>query len=142
MGQVVVRKVTEGPSHLVLRVDLAGDGTGELVDYVILSPLDLNPPLRNVVPAFRIMQIWYGMVWFDVTIKAGTVVPSVLWTLARDCDSHTDFRSFGGLIDPAVYGPASPDDDGKLTLSTSGFAVAGSAGTLVLELRKTNQASA
>lgn len=142
MGQVTVQKVVEGQSHLVLRVDLAGDGTGELENYVILSPMDLNPPKRDVIPAFRIMQIWYGMVWFDVTFKAGSVVPRTLWALARDCDSHVDFRSFGGLIDPVAYTSPTADDDGKLLMSTNGFNVAGSAGTIVLELRKTNQASA
>ena len=140
MGQVTVRKVVEGNSHLVLRVDLAGDGTGELDNYVILSPSDLNPRVSDNVPAFRIMQAWYGMVWFDVTIKANTVTPSVLWTLARDCDSHVDFRSFGGLIDPIVYTDPTAIDNGKLILSTNNF-VLGSAGTIVLELRKTNQAS-
>ena len=142
MAQVTVRKVVEGQSHLVLRVDLASDGTGELKNYVILSPMELNPPIPNDVPAFRIMQAWYGLVHFDVTLKAGTIIPSVLWTIAKDCDSHTDFRSFGGLIDANVYNKPPSDDNGKLTISTSGFNLTGSAGTIVLELRKTNQASA
>jgi len=142
MAQVTVRKVVEGQSHLVLRVDMLSDGTGELADYIILSPMELNPPIPNDVPAFRIMQAWYGLVHFDVTLKAGTIIPSVLWTIAKDCDSHTDFRSFGGLIDANVYNKPPSDDNGKLTISTSGFNVAGSAGTIVLELRKTNQASA
>ena len=141
MAQVTVRKVVEGQSHLVLRVDLLSDGTGELANYVILSPSDLNPSMPNSIPAFRLMQAWYGMVWFDVTIGVGTVLPAPLWTLARDCDSHVDFRSFGGLIDPNVYNVQPPDDNGKLTFSTNGFAVVGSAGSIVLELRKTNQAS-
>lgn len=142
MSQVTITKVVEGSSHLVLRVDLLSDGTGELENYVILSPSDLSPPFPNNVPAFRIMQVWYGLVWFNVTFKAGTIVPSVLWTLARDCDSHTDFRSFGGLIDTAVYTNPLEDDNGKLTISTSNFAPVGSAGSIVLELRKTNQVSA
>lgn len=141
MGQVTVRKVVEGSSHLVLRVNLQSDGTGELTDYVILSPSDLNPPMPNNIPAFRLMQIWAGLVWFDVTLKVGVAVPSVLWTHPRDYDGHMDFRSFGGLIDEAVYSNPLPDDNGKLTLSTSDFNVAGSRGTLVLELRKTNQAA-
>jgi len=141
MGQVLVRKVNEGSSHVVIRVDLLSDGTGELENYVILSPSDLRPPFRNVIPAFRVRQMWYGMVWFDITLKTGTIVPTVLWTIARDCDSHVDFRSFGGLLDAAVYSNPTPDDDGKLSISTNGFAPVGSAGSLVIELAKTNQAS-
>jgi len=141
MSQVTVRKIVEGSSHLVLRVDMLSDGTGELEDYVILSPSDLNPVMPNSIPAFRIMQLWYGLSLFDVTFKAGTVIPTTLWTAVKDADSHTDFRSFGGLIDVGVYSVPPSDDNGKLTVSTKGFALAGSIGTLVLELRKTNQAS-
>jgi hypothetical protein len=142
MGQVTVRKVVEGASHLVLRVDLLSDGTGELENYVILSPSDLNPTMPNNIPAFNILQIWYGLVWFDVIFKAGTVVPSMLWALSRDADSHIDFRSFGGVVDSAVYSDPPPDDNGKLTISTNEFTPVGSAGTIILELRKTNRASA
>lgn len=142
MGQVTVTKIVEGPGHLVIKVDLLSDGTGELDNYVILSPSDLVPPRPNNAPAFRIMQVWYGMVWFDVTLKAGTINSKVLWTLARDADSHTDFRSFGGLVDTAAYNSPPSDTDGKLTISTNDFNVIGSAGSLVIELRKTNQASA
>lgn len=142
MSQVVVTKITEGASHLVIRINMLSDGTGELTNYVVLSPSDLNPAFPNDLPAFRIMQAWYGMVWFDVVFKAGTIAPRVLWTLARDCDSHIDFRSFGGLIDLAAYNVPPSDDSGKLTMTTNGFAAAGSTGTVVLELRKTNQASA
>ena len=141
MGQVVVRKVTEGPSHLVLRVDMLSDGTGELANYVILSPSDLNPSRPNNIPAFNLRQAWYAMVWFDVVIGAGTVIPRPIWTLARDCDSHIDFRSFGGILDSSAYDAPPSDDNGKLTISTNGFAQANSTGTLVLELQKTNQAS-
>ena len=141
MGQVTVMKVVEGPAHLVIRVDMLADGTGELKNYVILSPSDLNPSMPNDIPAFRIMQMWYGMVWYDITLKAGTTVPRVLWTIARDCDSHVDFRAFGGIIDANAYNAPPSDDNGKLTISTNGFSQPNSAGSLIIELRKTNQAS-
>lgn len=141
MGQVTVRKIVEGSSHLVLRVDMVSDGTGELTDYVILSPMDLVPQRSNDIPAFNIVQAWYSMVWFNVVLKVGTVIPITLWTFAKDCDSHIDFRSFGGLVDPNVYNNPPSDDNGKLTISTLGFAPAGSVGSMVFELRKTNQAS-
>lgn len=142
MAQVTVKKIVEGPSQLLLRVDLLSDGTGELKNQPILSPSDLVPPKTNNIPAFRIMQIWYGMVWFDVTFKTGTITPAVLWTLARDCDSYVDFRHFGGLIDPVVYTLPLAVDTGILTISTNGFLPIGSAGSIVLEIVKTNQASA
>ena len=142
MAQVTIAKVVESSSSLVLRVDLLSDGTGELKNYVILSPSGLVPPKTNNIPAFRLLQVWYGMVWFDVTIKTGTVTPAVIWTLARDCASHVDFRHFGGLIDPVVYTNPLAVDTGILTFSTNGFLPVGSAGSLVLEIGKTSRASA
>ena len=140
MTQVTVRKVVEGESHLVLRINMLSNGVeGELNDYAVLTPDMLKPARKANKPAFRIMQIWYGLVWYDVTFRCNGVEPSTLWTLARDCDSHTDFRSFGGLIDGGVYDhPPVGDFYGTLMMSTNGFGPAGSQGSIVLELRKTN----
>lgn len=139
MAQVTVTKVVEGSAHVVIRVNILNDdGGGELNNYVFFSPSDLLPARLNNAPCFRLMQTWYSMVWFDVTLKTGTLQPSTIWTMARDCDSHTDFRSFGGLLDPFVYMRPPADDNGVLTLSTNGFNVLGAQGTFVFELRKTN----
>lgn len=123
---------------LVVRVNLLSNGTGELINSPILEPRDLVPSRPNNRPTFRISQLWYGLVWFDATIGAGTLQPVPLWTIARDCDSHVDFRSFGGLLDQNVYTAPPDDDNGILTLTTNGFAVLGSQGTIVMSLVKTN----
>lgn len=136
--QINIIKVSEADQALVLRINMLSDGSGELTNEPILSPSDLVPPRPNNKATFRIQQVWYSLVWFDATFGAGTLQPAVLWTLARDCDSHTDFRSFGGLLDQGVY-PAPPgDDNGVLTISTNGFGQLGSQGTIVLSLIKTN----
>lgn len=142
MAQVTVIKTVEGPSNIIIRVNMVSDGTGELVNYPILSASDLAPPRNNIRPAFNIMQAWYGMVWFDVTLWAGTLSPVLLWTLPRDHDSHIDFRSFGGILDQNVYINPPPVDDGVLSISTNNFAPVNSTGTLVLQIQKTNYASA
>jgi hypothetical protein len=117
---------------------MASDGSGELVNYPVLAPSELVPPRPNNKPAFRIMQVWYGLVWFDVTFQAGTLFPVTLWTAPRDADTHTDFRSFGGLLDQNVYAVPPSDDNGILTITTNGFQPLGSNGVIILELRKTN----
>ena len=138
MAQVAITKIAEGNAHIIIRVDLKSDGvTGELVNEVILSPSDLVPSRPNNRTAFRIMQAWYGLVWFDILLGYGTVSPQTIWTISKDCDSHIDFRSFGGLMDYATYPPG--DVSGKLWISTNGFGTPGSTGTLILELRKTNE---
>ena len=136
MAQVTVTKIVEGPAHLVVRLDFLSDGSGELAHEVVVSPSDLVPARENNKPCFRVMQAWFGLVWFDVTIGFGTLQPEPIWTIARDTCSHTDFRSFGGLRDKDTVPPG--DENGKLWVSTNGFAAAGSQGSVVLELRKLN----
>ena len=81
MAQVTTRKVVEGLNNLVLHVFMQSDGvSGELSNYVLLSPSDLEPPLK-ALPTFRIMQIWYSMVWFDITFLFGGATPRPVWTL-------------------------------------------------------------
>jgi hypothetical protein len=136
MAQVTILKVVEGNAHVVIRVNLASLGVGELENTVILSPSDLVPVRPNTATAFRIMQIWSGLSQFDVTLGFDTTAPVDVWTLVRGADAHVDFRSFGGLMDYATAPPAAVD--GKLWISTLGFNVAGLRGSLVLELRKTS----
>ena len=56
MSQVTIRKIVEGDSHLVVRVSFLSDGTGELVNDVVLSPSDIVPARPNRKQALRIMQ--------------------------------------------------------------------------------------
>lgn len=140
MAQVTIIKVVEGPSDITIRVNLMGDGTGELRNFPILAATSLNPSKPNGVPSFNIRQAWWGFVWFDVTVFAGTLSPAQLFTFTRDTDSHVDFRSFGGLLDQNVYADPLPDDNGILNISTNNFVI-GSAGTLVLQIQKTNRVS-
>ena len=147
MPQVTVKKTAEAASHVIIRVDLLNDDSqpAELNKWVIFTadmcspPLPINNP-RMAMPTFRIMQMWYGMVWFDFTVGFGTLQPEIGWTVSRDCDSHIDFRSFGGVVDPAVYDTpagAPPDDDnGAIWLSTNGFANQGAQGSIIMDLKK------
>lgn len=135
MPQVTVKKMVEGASSVVIKVDLVNDdGSGELSDVVIFSPSDCTPSKSNSQPAFRIMQVWYGMVWFDVTLKYGTLQPERACVLARDAQNHIDFRSFGGIVDTRMLPPS--DENGKLTISTNDFGNLGAQGFLIIELRK------
>ena len=137
MAQVTTTKLVEGPSVVVVKVDLLNnDNTVELEDLVFFSPSDLNPPLPNSKPAFRIMQVWYDVSSFDFTIKSGSVTPFTFWTFAKYAQNHIDFRSFGGLTDPTTHAVPPADVSGKLTIATKGFSPAGSVGSIILEIRK------
>ena len=141
MSQVTVRKVVEGGATIILLLSFQGDGAGDLADEVIFSPEDLaRPPVPKSVPTFRLDQAWYGLPKFDVVLRVGTLPKSLLWTFSQQSGSHTDFRSFGGLVDPDVFSVQPPDTDGKLMISTDGL-VNGVFGNMVLSLALTNAAA-
>ena len=141
MAQVTTQEVVKGQSGITVRVDFAGDGTGDLENHVVLSTEDLlTVPNPKRVPAFRLMQAWYSMVWFDVSLKVGTLEPNLIWPFARDTGNYIDFRPFGGLFDSDIYGTQPQNTDGTLTVSTNDLVV-GSTGTLILDLVLTNAAS-
>lgn len=134
MAQVTTTILDEGPSNLVLHAFFSSDGyEGELVNSILLTPAMLTPPL-SVKPHLIIMQVWYSMVWFDITLSWGDTVPRPFLTLARDTKTHGDFRHFGGYPDKATTPLAG--QNGNLLLSTNGFQPAGSQGSLTIEFLK------
>jgi len=132
MAQVTTRVITESASYITLLVNLKSDGTGELIDQVLFAPAEATPAMPPA-PAFRLWQVWYQMVWFDVQLTFAGVEPQPGLTLARDTQNYMDLREFGGLVD-TVDDPAL-DKNGNLLITTNGF-VLGSQGTLVLQMRK------
>lgn len=141
MAQVTVIKAVEGPSNIVIRVNLMSDGSGELMNYPILAAQDLVPSRPNRTPSFSIRQAWWGFSWFDLTLFAGTLQPAQMWTFVRDTENHVDFRSFAGMLDQNIYIVPPDDDDGVLSITTNNFGPVGMQGTLVLDIQKMNQVS-
>ena len=134
MAQVTTRKLEEGPRNLVLHVFFESDGvSGELDNHVLLPPKDFSPA-QEAKPTLRIVQVWYALVWFDVVLKFGGIVPRPALVLARDHGPNQDFCHFGGIADTDTVPPS--DNNGSLLVSTNGFAQAGSQGSLILALRK------
>ena len=137
MAQVTITKLVEGPGSVVIKVDLLNnDNSVDLEDQVFFSPSDASPPLSNSKPAFRIMQAWYDLSSFDFTVKSASITPFTFWTFTRFSTNHVDFRSFGGITDPATHAPGIPDVSGKLAIRTKGFGPQGSIGSFILELKK------
>lgn len=136
MPQVTVTKIVEGESTLVVRVEFAGDGQPDFVRYPLLLPSQLVPPRKDNATAFRILQLWYGLQAFDLSLGFSTINSTTIWTLAQGTDSHVDFRSFGGLMDYATTPPN--DVDGALWVSTVGLTGIGQMGSLAISLAKTN----
>jgi len=129
MSTIIKTLLADGPSKTILSVYMQSDGVeGELVNYLLIDPqTDIAVPTK----AFTILQVWYSFGWFDGLLTFDDVVPMPAWNLSRDGEGYFDFRYFGGLADRSGI-----DSTGKIFLTTSGFSIPGSTGTLILELRK------
>ncbi len=136
MPTVTVTKIGESDSRLVFRAFIQGDGQPDLAEYVLMAPSDLVPQRKNNATAFRIRRIWYSLASFNAKLGFSLVNSTPVWMLTQSTSSEVDFSFFGGLNDYATVPPS--DVDGKLWISTYGLASAAQAGSLVLELIKTN----
>ena len=144
MSHKIIRTaLVNGSKNLLLHVYLESDGVeGELTNHVLLDPEFYDPPFtqRPIQPKMKLVvsQVWWNFAWFDALLAFDGVVPSPSWVLPRDQGPHVDFRHFGGIADRLVdpNTAVSTDRTGKLLLSTSGFAEAGSIGTMVIEIKK------
>lgn len=146
MSNVITKTIIlNGSKNIIAQYYFQSDGVeGELNNFVLLDPLVDYPNITypdvvgGVMPDpspkidLRITQIWYSFSWFDASLAFADVNIWPVWVLARDQATYADFRYFGGLSDRS----SSTDGTGKLMISTSGFAPAGSVGTLVIEARK------
>ena len=133
MSSLVTKQIlNSGTKKVIMHWYLESDGTdGELQDYVLLDPqVDLALP-PDPKMQLSILKIWSGMAVFDVVLKWNALVPTPVWVLVAGADASIDFSYFGGLKDYSGV-----EHDGKLLISTNGFAPAGSAGSLILELKK------
>lgn len=141
--RVIKNVLNNGSKTTLLHVYLENNGLdSELTNYELVDPVvyDAMFEPRRIQPDMKltIAQVWYNFAWFDGLLAFDSLVPSPSWVLPRDAGNHIDFRHFGGLadrlVDPATT--TSTDRTGKILLSTSGFAVTGARGTMILEIRK------
>lgn len=130
---VTVNRLHDGAANLVLHVFMEQDGAlgGELDNHVLIDPVDYGLPKS---PSLKLEQAWHSLVWFDLTLKFGGLVPRPIWTFARDQNALVDFCKIGGLSDRG--NPPPSEDNGKVLISTNGFDQIGSQGSLVLAFRK------
>lgn len=133
MSIVLQKKINEGPRRAIFHFYFESDGiSGELDNYLLIDPaVDFNPTPDGVLQ-FSITKLWYGAAVFDMVLKFNAIEPYPVWVIVPDADSHICFDYMGGLQDYSTEQP-----DGKLLISTNGFAVPGSVGTLLIEVKKT-----
>lgn len=124
-------KLLESSRKAIFHIYFEADGSGELVNEVIIDPqADFEIPY-DPQGQLSIMQIWYGQAVYDTVLKFNALVPTPVWTMVADAETYNSFEYFGGLKDMSGV-----EHDGKILISTNGFATAGSNGTLIIELKK------
>ncbi len=125
-------KLNEGPKRAIFHFYFEGDGSGELQNEVLIDPVvDFELPLVTIPNQLTITKLWYGSAIYDSILKFNALNPLPIWVIVADADSYVSFEYFGGLKDFST-----PDGDGKILISTNGLATAGTAGTLIIEVKK------
>jgi hypothetical protein len=128
MPQIDVTKMLDG-RKAVFHVSILGDGSGELVDAVIVDPTaDLDPPMP-AAPTFKLDQIWYDLNGFSGRLEYDYLTSDTpAWTMSGNGGVWLDFSCIGGIAD------RSPSDGtGKLKITTSGLEL-GDFGTFIITI--------
>ena len=128
---VVKTKLSEGAKRAMFHFYFEGDGSGELINEVLIDPqADFEMAVENPTQ-LTITKIWSGSALYDWVLKFNALVPLPIWVGVADSANYISFEYFGGLADTS-----GPEGDGKILISTNGLATVGTVGTMVIEVKK------
>lgn len=128
---LVKAKLLEGSKRAIFHFYMEADGSGEFQNEVLIDPqADFDIPPGGVMQ-LSIQKIWYGSAIYDFVLKFNALNPVPVWVASAEATNHVSFEYFGGLADQSA-----PEGDGKILISTNGFAALGSLGSLVIEVKK------
>lgn len=131
MAQIEVTRMNEGPRNAVFHISIVGDGSGELVDEVIIDPTTFDPAFP-AAPTLSVRQLWYDLRGFGIRMEYDYLTSDTpVWTLSENGASYMDFCFFGGIADRSAS-----DGAGKLKITTSGLEL-GDYGTIIVGAAKT-----
>ena len=132
MAQYDLTLLMDGPRNAVVHVAIVGDGSGDLVDAVLLDPATSFDPELPARPTLTIERILGDLAGFDGLLEFDHLVSDTFaWSMTGDQTFCADFTPFGGIKDRSPV----LDGTGKLTLTTSGLG-AGEKGSLLIHVRK------
>lgn len=135
-NSITLRKLAEGPRHLVVMATFNIDTTAEFSASTLVDPAGSGTadPVPNYAagPRFTVEEIWSNLSGFDAYLNFGGAAPTPIFAItSAPGDSHLDFRSFGGIKDATSSTPT-----GKITVTTIGCTANTDGGTIILKLRK------
>jgi len=104
-----IQELNNGPRHLVLKLDIEGDGVGEI-----------DEPLVEVgafaCEEVRLDAIQGNMDTFSLDLIWDGPTEAPLFTIPGDLDLNYNWRHHGGLVNPKVAGYS-----GDVTMRTRGL---------------------
>ena len=125
---VAITKLGLGNHRTALHLYILGDGSPDLVDFVIFDPVvDLDLPPSN---RFAIEEITYTFAGFTARVEFDYLTgDNMLWVLTENGDNYVDFTPWGGLKDRAAQ-----DGNGKIKITTTGLSD-GDQGSVIMTVR-------
>lgn len=132
MAQIAITNLVDGLRNAVVHVSIMGDGSGDLVDEIIVDPATSFELPLPAVPALRIDKLWYDLSGFNAFLEYDYLSSDTpVWSMSSGQGVELCFERFGGLTDYSNE----LNGSGKLKLTTSGL-ILGGFGTIVLGLKK------
>lgn len=112
--------------NVVVKIYLLSDGEGELSDQVIVD----SSALSSVPTTLHLRKVFSSLTGFSAKLEWDADTDDELIHLPAG-EKHQDFSRFGGIPNPKSTGST-----GDITITTTGFSVAGDEGSITLELTK------
>jgi hypothetical protein len=131
---ITLRTLNDGPRNVVIHGYIAGDGSGEETDTVVVdySALSTAQPGQPTLPTdcLRLMSIDYSITGFEMLLEWDATSDTVAWFMGENTDGHQCFKKFGGIDNNAGSGIT-----GDLVFTTVGLG-SGDEGSFILCVAK------
>jgi hypothetical protein len=140
MANFIQRTVlVDSQRHFVLHFWFQSDGSGDLVNEVVIDPVvDFqNSTFQPMAVSLGIDELWWDSASifgasFSGTLSFEAPTQQFIWSLgANPGDTHLCFETFGGIKDKTGI-----DGTGKILINTKGLVDLSAQGSLILSVKK------
>lgn len=127
MANIITRQtIIDGSRVLIVKIHIAGDGTGEETDTLLIDASTYTPAVTDI----KVLKIQSNIAGFSTYLRWNANVNVDMWTLEAFGESVHDFSDIGGLINNGGAGK-----NGDILFSTIGLG-ANDQGSILLVMAK------
>lgn len=132
---VVLRKLAEGPRHLVVMFKWDIDTTAEMTDTLLVNPVGAGiadpVPILVASQCMTVEKIWASST-MTIVLEFDAATDTPIWVIPSGNSGQAwDFREFGGIKDASGATPT-----GKIQATTIGATANVSSACIILKIRK------